>query len=187
MEPTRREFLKASASIGAVSLAVGAEHAMATDAVAMETPAPPTSRTGDMLYRPLGRTGERVSLIGLGGHHIGRPADELEGIRIIRRAVDHGITFMDNCWDYHDGGSELRMGKALRDGYREKVFLMSKIDGRTKAAAARQIDESLKRLQVDHVDLMQLHEVIRMEDAGRAFAAGGAMEALQEARQAGKL
>ena len=139
-----------------------------------------------MIYRKLGTTGEKVSAIGLGGHHIGRPKDESDGIRIIRSALDRGINFMDNCWDYHDGESEIRMGKALRDGYREKVFLMTKFDGRTKEAAARQIDESLRRLQTDHIDLMQFHEIIRMEDPDRFFAPGGALEALLEAKQGGE-
>src|SRR5438105_1133480 len=143
-------------------------------------------RKGDMLYRTLGRTGERVSAIGLGGSHIGNPKEEQESIRIIRTAIDRGINFMDNCWDYHNGGSELRMGKALRDGYRQRVFLMSKIDGRTRASVARQIDESLKRLQTDRVDLMQFHEVVRLEDADRIFNEGG-MDAMLEAQKAGKL
>src|SRR5207253_774731 len=121
------------------------------------------------------------------GHHIGRPSSEEEGIRLIRAAVDRGVTFMDNSWDYHDGGSEIRMGKALRDGYRDKVFLMTKIDGRTKELAAKQIDESLHRLQTDRIDLMQHHEVIRMEDPDRIFAEGGAMEAVLEAKNAGKI
>src|SRR5450759_5232195 len=137
--------------------------------------------------RLLGRTGEKVSAIGLGGFHIGKQADEVESITIIRRAIDEGITFMDNCWDYNGGTSEIRMGKALRDGYRQKVFLMTKCDGRTKEAATRQIDESLKRLQTDRIDLMQLHEVIRLEDPDRIFAAGGAIEAMLEAKQAGKI
>jgi aryl-alcohol dehydrogenase-like predicted oxidoreductase len=117
-----------------------------------------------MIYRKLGNTGERVSAIGLGGYHIGVPEAEEEGIRIIRSAVDRGITFLDNSWDYHDGGSEVRMGKALKDGYRQRVFLMTKYNGRTREAAAKQIDESLKRLQVDVIDLIQFHENIRMED-----------------------
>lgn len=142
---------------------------------------------GNMPYRTLGRTGEKVSAIGLGGHHIGQPKDPQQGIRIIRSAIDRGINFMDNCWDYHDGGSELRMGEALRDGYRQKVFLMTKIDGRTKESAAKQIDESLKRLQTDSVDLMQIHEVIRLEDPDMAFAPGGSIEALVEAKKAGKI
>src|SRR5438445_1652396 len=138
-------------------------------------------------YRRLGRTGEMVSLIGVGGYHLGRQADEQETIRIVRTAVDNGVNFLDNCWDYNGGASEIRMGKALRDGYRDKVFLMTKIDGRTSREAERQINQSLERLQTDHVDLMQFHEIIRMEDPDRIFAAGGAMEAMQEARQAGKV
>jgi len=145
------------------------------------------SRTGEMIYRTLGRSGEKVSAIGLGGYHIGVPKDDQEGIRIIRTAIDGGITFMDNSWDYHNGGSETRMGKALRDGYREKVFLMTKIDGRTRQSAAKQIDESLRRLQTDRVDLMQHHEVIRMEDPDRMFAEDGANQAMLEAKKAGKI
>jgi aryl-alcohol dehydrogenase-like predicted oxidoreductase len=141
----------------------------------------------DIPYRTLGRTGEKVSVVGLGGYHIGKPKDEQEGIRLIRTAIDGGINFMDNCWDYHDGGSEIRMGKALRDGYRKRSFLMSKIDGQTREAAARQIDESLRRLQTDTVDLMQFHEMIRPNDAERVFGPGGAMEAMQAAKKAGKV
>jgi len=170
---TRREFLKVAV---AASVIIGAwPHGWSAE------------MKGTVPYRTLGRTGEKVSAIGVGGFHIGQPQDEQEGIRIIRTAVDHGINFMDNSWDYHDGGSEIRMGKALRDGYRQKVFLMTKVDGRTKASAAKQIDESLQRLQTDHVDLMQFHEIIRMEDPDRIFAEGGAMEAMLEARQAGKV
>ncbi len=163
---------------------------MSESSMVSQTPVfqtPPSTRKGEMLYRTLGRTGEEVSLIGLGGYHIGDPPDEAEAIRIIRKAIDHGVTFMDNCWDYHDGGSEIRMGKALRDGYREKVFLMTKIDGRTKEAAAKQLDESLRRLQTDRIDLLQHHEIIRLEDPDRIFAEGGAHEAMIEARQAGKI
>ena len=98
---------------------------------------------GDIPYRELGRTGEKLSAIGIGGYHIGIGQDEQESVRIVRTAVDGGINFLDNCWDYHNGESELRMGKALRDGYRQRVFLMSKIDGRTKESAARQSDQSL--------------------------------------------
>jgi uncharacterized protein len=139
-------------------------------------------------YRSLGRTGERVSCVGIGGYHLGKPyLEESESIRIIRTAIDEGVNFLDNSWDYYDGQSELRMGKALRDGYRHRAFLMTKIDGRDKATAARQIDESLRRLKTDHLDLLQHHEVIRLDDADRIFAAGGAMEAALEARSAGKV
>jgi predicted aldo/keto reductase-like oxidoreductase len=140
-----------------------------------------------MLYRTLGATGERISALGLGGYHIGVPRDEQEGVRLIRTAIDRGITFMDNCWDYLEGTSEVRMGKALRDGYRNRVFLMTKIDGRSRRAAAQQIDECLRRLQTDRIDLMQHHEIIRMEDPDRVFAEGGAMEAVLAAKQAGKV
>jgi aryl-alcohol dehydrogenase-like predicted oxidoreductase len=102
-----------------------------------------------------------------------------------RTAIDRGINFMDNSWDYNDGQSEIRMGKALRDEYRNRVFLMTKVDGRTKESAASQIDESLRRLQTDHVDLMQFHEVIRFDDPDRFFAPGGALEAFLERRRLG--
>ena len=138
-------------------------------------------------YRTLGRTGEQVSLIGLGGFHIGMGMSESDSIKLIRSAIDRGVNFMDNSWDYNEGESERRMGKALLDGYRGKVFLMTKIDGRTKQEAAKQLDESLKRLQVDHVDLIQHHEVIRFEDPDRIFAEDGAQEALLDAKKAGKV
>src|SRR5881392_2699 len=177
----RREFLKAMAA-AAVPLAASAE------AATSDRPSGPRETVrGDMRYRKLGRTGEEVSVIGLGGHHIGRQKDERDSIKIIRAAIDHGITFMDNSWDYHDGGSELRMGKALRDGYRKKVFLMTKIDGRTRKEAAKQLDQCLTRLQTDVIDLLQFHEVLRLEDPDRIFAEGGAMEAVLAARKAGKV
>ncbi|HOA74971.1 MAG TPA: aldo/keto reductase [Phycisphaerae bacterium] len=145
------------------------------------------TRKGDMLYRPLGRTGERVSVIGVGGHHLGRMESEEDAIRFVRTAIDRGVNFMDNCWAYHGGKSEVWMGKALKDGYRDKVFLMTKFEGRTKQMAAKHIDESLKRLDVDHVDLMQIHEVLRLEDPDRCFREDGAIEALREAQKAGKI
>lgn len=144
------------------------------------------SRAG-IPYRLLGSTGESVSLVGLGGGHIGVQESEAESIGIIRTAIDNGINFLDNSWDYSGGASEVRMGKALRDGYRDKVFLMTKIDGQTGEAAMKQLDECLRRLQVETIDLLQFHEVIRLEDAGRVFAPGGGMEAVLKAREAGKL
>jgi predicted aldo/keto reductase-like oxidoreductase len=140
-----------------------------------------------MEYRTLGTTGERVSAIGIGGAHAARAQDAQETVRIIRTAIDNGITFLDNCWDYAAGEAEVRMGDALRDGYRERVFLMTKIDGHTAAAAAQQIDQCLHRLQTDRIDLIQIHEVIRPTDPETVFAPGGTMEALLAARQAGKL
>jgi len=141
-----------------------------------------------MIYRTLGSTGERVSAIGLGGWHLGlKTVDEQLAIRIVRSAIDGGINFLDNSWDYNEGESEKRMGKALRDGYRERAFVMTKIDGRSKKEAAKQFDESLKRLDVDYIDLVQHHEIIRFDDPHRIFHAEGANAALLEAREAGKL
>lgn len=147
-----------------------------------------TNQNSEMPMRTLGRTGVQVSLVGLGGWHLGFDyIDEELSIRIVRTAIDNGINFMDNCWDYNEGASEIRMGKALRDGYRERVFLMTKIDGRTKQDAANQLDESLKRMQVDHIDLVQHHEILRYEDPHRIFDDQGANAALIEARDAGKI
>jgi len=171
---TRREFVKSVLATGA-AVGIGG-HAFAAE-----------SKPGDMIYRTLGRSGEKVSAIGLGGFHIGVPKEEADSIRIIRSAIDRGINFLDNSWDYHNGGSEIRMGKAMRDGYRDKVFLMTKIDGRTKALAAKQIDESLQRMLTDRIDLMQHHEIIRVEDPDRIFEENGANEALLEAKKAGKI
>ncbi|HVT91296.1 MAG TPA: aldo/keto reductase [Bryobacteraceae bacterium] len=166
-ELRRREFLGSLATLSAAA----ALHGEARDGV---------------IYRNLGSTGERVSAIGLGGYHIGVPSQE-EGIRIIRTALDRGINFLDNSCDYHGGRSEIWMGMALRDGYRKRAFLMTKYNGRTRASAAEQIDESLKRLQTDHIDLIQFHENIRMTDADKYFAPGGAHEAVMAAKKAGKV
>jgi uncharacterized protein len=143
---------------------------------------------GDVPRRRLGHTEEMVSTIGLGGYHLVRPdLEEGESIRIVRAAIDQGINFLDNCWDYNGGQSELRMGKALRDGYRQRAFLMTKIDGRDKKTATQQIEESLRRLETGHIDLLQFHEVIRTDDPDRIFATGGAMEAALDAKEAGKV
>ena len=170
---TRRGFLKT----GAVASLVGSR---AWELLAAEP------RQG-MPYRKLGQTGVEVSALGIGGSHIGGKPTEDEAIAIMRAALDGGINFMDNCWDYHAGESEIRMGKALRDGYREKAFLMTKIDGRDAGTAEKQINESLARLQTDHLDLLQFHEIIRMEDPEKVFAKGGALEAALKAKAAGKV
>jgi predicted aldo/keto reductase-like oxidoreductase len=138
-------------------------------------------------YRILGRTGEHVSILGLGGSHIGFQNDEKESIQIIRTAIDNGINFMDNSWDYNAGKSESRMGKALRNGYRKKVFLMTKIDGQTSKSAIEQMEESLRRLQTDTIDLLQFHEIIRMSDPERIFGSEGAIEAVLKAKREGKI
>src|ERR1051326_1728744 len=156
-----------------------ARHDRTTDLATMPT---------DIPFRILGSTKERVSAIGLGGWHLGlKKVDEQLSIRIVRQAIDRGINFLDNCWDYNGGASEIRMGKALRDGYRSKAFLMTKIDGRSKKEAARQLEESLRRLQTDCIDLVQHHEILRYEDPHRIFDDEGANAALLEARDAGKI
>jgi len=149
----------------------------------------PGTMKGEMLHRELGATGEQVSLIGLGGSHLGKPnVQEDEAIRLIHEGIDRGINFLDNSWDYNEGRSEERIGKALSQaGYRQNAFVMTKLDGRTKELATDQINDSLRRLKVDHIDLLQHHEVIRFDDPDRIFAEGGAMEAVVAAKQAGKV
>jgi predicted aldo/keto reductase-like oxidoreductase len=177
----RRDFLK-TAAVATTGTVTSANAQSAQSSVFSRRPESP-----NMIYRELGRTGERVSAIGMGGYHIGKQQDPDESIRLLRSAIDRGITFMDNCWDYNGGISEVRMGQALRDGYRQKAFLMTKIDGRDKNTAARQIEQSLGRLQTDVIDLLQFHEVIRLDDPDVIFAPGGAIEAAQEAKRAGKI
>ena len=182
----RRDFIKSVAAAAVASVAMpGAPGQVQTPAHRSNPISRPMSP--DMQYRELGRTGEKVSVIGLGGYHIGKQDEPAESAGLIRSAIDHGITFMDNCWDYNGGISEVRMGQALRDGYRSKVFLMTKMDGRTKEAYNLQLEQSLGRLQTDVIDLVQFHEVIRMEDPDRIFAPGGALEAAVAAREAGKI
>jgi predicted aldo/keto reductase-like oxidoreductase len=171
---TRRQFLETAAA--ASIFASFPSHSLAAGA------------KGEVPRRMLGRTGEKISCVGIGGYHLGKPeVQESESIRIIRSAIDNGVNFLDNCWDYNDGESEIRMGKALRDGYRQRAFLMTKIDGRDKKTAARQIEESHRRLETDCIDLLQFHEIIRMDDPDRVFAPGGAIEAALEAKKAGKI
>lgn len=192
----RREFLCSIAGTGlAGSMASGQQTETATTprsntaAATLPRLGSPGELRGEMLYRKLGRTGETVSAIGLGGSHIAKATvSEAETKRLIHAAIDRGITFMDNSWDYNEGRSEMRMGDALAEsGYRHKVFLMTKIDGRNKDIATRQIETSLFRLKTDHVDLLQLHEILRFDDPDRIFGDGGAIEAVQAARKAGKV
>ena len=171
---TRRKFLELSAATVAAA-------GLGKPTVGAET-------KNQVPYRTLGRTGEKVSMVGIGGYHLGKPeVDAQESIRIVRMALDEGINFLDNCWDYNGGESEIRMGKALREGYREKAFLMTKIDGRNKLTAEKQINESLTRLETDRIDLLQFHEVIRDSDPERIFAPDGALQAALQAQQAGKV
>jgi uncharacterized protein len=179
-KPTRRDFLGRMA-VGIAGITGGSMGPSATEKTLAAT------ESQGMIYRMLGRSGEKVSLLGLGGYHIGMESSEQESIRLVRTAIDRGVTFMDNCWDYNEGSSEVRMGKALRDGYRKKVFLMTKTDAQVKDAWEKQLDECLQRLETDVIDLVQFHEVIRMGDPDRIFGPSGAFEAALAARKAGKV
>jgi len=183
----RRDFLRTATAVPLLAAtAAPAAFAAAGEPLLRFDPAGEVVRDG-MRFRKLGATGVEVSCVGLGGFHLGKPDTDEEAVKIVRTAIDGGINFLDNCWDYNGGLSELRAGKALLDGYRRKVFLMTKIDGRTKAEAARQIDQSLLRMRTDVIDLVQHHEMIRLEDGDRVFGEGGAQEAVEAAKKAGKL
>src|ERR1700704_1430097 len=177
----RRDFLK-TATAASVAAAIPANAQTAPSNAPVKRPESP-----GMIYRELGTTGERVSAIGLGGYHLGKQPDPSQSIQLMHAGIDRGITFLDNCWDYNDGISEVRMGQALRNGYRQKVFLMTKMDGRTAVEYNKQLEQSLGRLQTDMIARVQSHEVIRMEAPDRIFAPGGAAEAALAARQAGKI
>ena len=142
----------------------------------------------DVPRRPLGRTGATVSALGLGGYHIGMPKSDREAVRLMHAALDAGVTFFDNAWEYHDGLSERRMGQAIADR-RDRVFLMTKLctHGRDRRVAMRQLEQSLRRLRTDHLDLWQIHECAYDNDPERHFARGGAVEALAQAKRDGKV
>ena len=146
------------------------------------------SDSGEIPRRPFGRHPELVSALGLGGYHIGKIGTEREAIGVVHAAIDAGITFLDNAWEYHDGRSEIRMGKAIRDR-RDRVFLMTKVctHGRDAKTAMRQLEQSLRRLQTDHLDLWQIHECVYYNEPERHFAKGGVIEALERARKQGKV
>ena len=189
----RRNFLKQAAATAAL---VGLKNAAGEDApasglhgAAAHTPLPVVNTVNGIGRRKLGHSDAEVSIIGIGGYHLGLGSvTEDEAIRMIRTALDEGINFLDNCWDYNGGVSESRMGKALRDGYRQKAFLMTKIDGRTGAEARKQLDAIDSRAcKTDHIDLVQIHEVIRMTDAELAFQPGNVIDVLKQARKDGKI
>jgi predicted aldo/keto reductase-like oxidoreductase len=189
----RRNFLKQVAAAAAVTgidstKGHGAFSDTGLSGAAAGVPAPLVRSEQGIGRRKLGRADVEISIIGIGGYHLGLSrVNEQEAIRIVRSALDRGINFLDNCWDYNGGASEERMGKALADGYREKAFLMTKIDGRTGPSARQQLEESLRRLKTDHIDLMQIHEVIRMTDPEQAFQPGNVIDVLQQARKEGKI
>jgi len=143
-------------------------------------------RINGIPVRALGKTAVKVTVLGVGGYHIGQPSDPKVGIGIIRTAIDEGVNFLDNAWCYHEGRSEEIMGDALKDGYREKVFLMTKNHGRDKLTFRRQLDDSLRKLQTDHIDLLQFHEIIHEGEPEQIFSQG-AIEEVIKAREAGKI
>ncbi len=171
------------------SLANRRELLLAVGAGLVNSAAGSTPAQSEIPFRTLGHTGEKVSCIGMGGYHLGKKeVSEADAIKLVRTGVDRGINFLDNSWDYNKGESEKRVGQAMKDGnLRSHVFLMTKNDGRTRNEFNKQLDESLKRLQTDHVDLIQFHEIIRFEDPDRIFAEGGAAEAALAAKKAGKV
>ena len=189
----RRDFIKVGLGVAAAAMPGLANAQVATSQGGVVKPTGPvTSKLAqhpDMKYRPLGKTGEYLSMIGCGGFHLAKPGglDSDGAVRVVHAAMDAGVTFFDNCWDYNHGESEVRLGRALVDGRRDRVFLMTKIDGRTAKAATEQLDQSLQRLKTDHVDLLQFHEIIRMDDPEKVFAPSGALEAVLRAREQGKL
>jgi len=183
--PNRREFLKAGTSAGLGLAAAASSNADAqntTDAGGVR------KNSGGIPLRTLGKTGEWVTMIGLGGHHSTRPKEESDSLRLIQRAVAEGITFLDNAWDYHDGVAEERMGKALEQGkIRDKVFLMTKCCGRTAKDAQSHLEDSLRRLRTDHLDLWQFHEICYDNDPDWIFSRGGAIEYALKAKEQGKI
>jgi len=180
-EINRRSFIKGAAVLGAVPLIRGGSMAQQSDP-SQQVPA------GEVPKKPLGRTGVQVSAMGLGGYHIGSAETDQAAMEIVAKAFDHGVRFFDNAWEYHDGLSEERMGKALQ-GKRDQAFVMTKVctHGRDKKIAMRMLEESLRRLQTDHLDLWQIHEVVYDNDPDLIFATDGVAEALQAAKQQGKV
>ena len=187
----RRIFLKQAAAAAALVGFRGATGETTTPTLrgaAAHTPKPVVNTVNGIGRRKLGKTDTEVSIIGIGGFHLGgKNVTEVDAIHIIRKALYEGINFLDNCWDYNGGVSEERMGFALQDGYRDKAFLMTKLDGRTGEAARQQLETSMRRLKTDHIDLVQIHEVIRMTDPEQAFLPGHVVDVLQQARKEGKI
>jgi len=179
----RRNFVKGSAAVPAALIA-NSQLAAAKS----EAPMTPQSSTASIAHRPLGKTGANISMIGVGGYHLGSTKDQVEANELVSRALDAGIDFFDNCWDYHDGLSEERLGAALQ-GKRDQAFVMTKVctHGRGKDVAMKQLEESMRRLRTDHLDLWQIHEVIYYNDPDLIFAPNGVAEALLAAKQQGKV
>ena len=188
MKTTRRDFLRVGATMAGVASSVSAaSEAVFSSAASPGQALPPTAGKGDMLYRSLGRTGAQVSALGVGGHHLGDFPSVDEAIRLVHEAIDAGITFFDNCWEYYNGKTETILGRALQ-GRRDQVFLMTKVctHGRSGRLALQMLEESLRRLQTDHLDLWQIHGIVYDNDPELAYTKGGVLEAFDRAKQQGK-
>jgi aryl-alcohol dehydrogenase-like predicted oxidoreductase len=188
MKTTRRDFLKVGAIMAGVASGVSAAgEALFSPTASAGQAVPPTARKGDMIYRKLGHTGAQVSAIGVGGHHLGDFASVDDAIRLVHEAVDAGVTFFDNCWEYYNGRTENILGRGLK-GRRDKVFLMTKVctHGRSGRLALQMLEESLRRLQTDHLDLWQIHGIVYDNDPELAYVKGGVLEAFDQAKKQGK-
>ena len=183
----RRTFLKSATAAGIAAATANAAIADATTQSSTTLARTPRPEVPDMIYRQLGTPANSSLPSASAASTSASSPTPQDSLKLIHTAIDHGITFLDNCWDYNDGISEVRMGEALHDGYRDKVFLMTKMDGRTLTEYNKQLEQSLARLHTDHIDLVQFHEVIRMEDPDRIFADDGAIHAAMAAKQAGKI
>jgi len=172
-KPNRRHFLQATAA--------------AIAGATLPWPVAAQEKRGDMPYRPLGSTGEMVSLLGVGGYHIAvRELSDDDGIRMVRTAMDQGVNFLDNAWQYHDGRSEVVMGKALKDGYRDKAFVMTKVLSREPDRVREQLETSLKRLDMDYIDLWQFHSVLEPDDPKKIYE-DGLLDIALKAKEEGKI
>jgi aryl-alcohol dehydrogenase-like predicted oxidoreductase len=189
LELNRRNFIKGAAVLGAVPLIPGGSMAQqSSDPSQLNSQNQNDVPQGEVPKKPLGKTGVQVSAMGLGGYHLGSANTDKDAMEIVAKAYDHGVRFFDNAWEYHDGLSEERVGKALV-GKRDGAFVMTKVctHGRDKQLAMRMLEESLRRLRTDHLDLWQIHEVVYENDPDLIFAPNGIAEALTDAKQQGKV
>jgi predicted aldo/keto reductase-like oxidoreductase len=190
MNASRRDFLKAGAgAVAALSGVAASSEEVSSVTATGERTATPAGEAGDMIYHKFGRTGERISAIGVGGHHLGDVPTLDEAVQLIHEAIDAGVNFFDNAWEYYNGKTETILGRALRDGRRDKVFLMTKVctHGRSGQLAMKMLEDSLRRYQTDHLDLWQIHGIVYDNDPELAYAKGGVLEAFDRAKKEGKV
>src|ERR1700745_2264523 len=190
MNATRRDFLKIGAgAVAATSVASANSDSAFSSPESGSSATAASGNEGKMIYRKFGSTGERISAIGVGGHHLGDVPTLDEAVQLVHEAIDAGVTFFDNAWEYYNGKTETILGRALRDGRREKVFLMTKVctHGRSRKLAMQMLEDSLRRYQTDHLDLWQIHGIVYDNDPELAYAKGGVLEAFDQAKKEGKV